>query len=220
MKDSYGREQRVYTGWIIISIIIILIISTIFIGQFFKSEEKIKLVFKNGQIVSFLVFTTNKENMIKGCFVLLFHTKTNRCSIITILPKTYINFEDYLNSVSKLIDYNINYYICIEKTNLIKLIDIIGGVEIDSEGFKLPSLKINIPQGKILLDGDKSIEYLSFMIDNEENYEYKHLKRIQDYLKGLLILKKGFFEGLDEKLSINYLYKTIKTNISVNEFVI
>ncbi len=239
MKDSYSRDQKVYTGWIIISIIVILIISTIFIGQFFKSEEKIKLAFKNGQIVSFAVFATSKENMIKGCFVLLFHTKTNRCSIINILPKTFIyfgdkhgyytieealtknvNYEDYLESISKLIDYNINYYIFIEKSNLIKLIDIIGGVEIDSEGFKFPSLKINIPYGRILLDGDKSVEYLSFLIDNEENYEYKHLKRIQDYIKGLLILRNGFFEGINDKLIVNNLYKIIKTNMSVNQFLI
>lgn len=239
MKESYGRDQKVYTGWIIIAIIIVLLISTIFIGQFFKGEEKIKLAFKNGQIVSFLVFATGNENTVKGCFVLLFHTKTNRCSIITILPKTFINFgdkhgyytieealtknvsyEDCLESISKLIDYNINYYIFIEKSNLIKIIDIIGGVEIDSEGFKLPSLKINIPKGKILLDGDKSVEYLSFLIDNEDNYEYKHLKRIQDYLKGTLSLKKVFFEGLDEKLAVNYIYKIIKTNISTNEFLI
>ena len=239
MKSSFVREKSSYSGWIILTIIIILIFSTIFIGRFFKSEEKIKLAFKNGQIVSFVTFVANQENIIKGCFVLLFHPKTNRTAVITILPKTYIHFgdkhgyytieealtknvsyEDFLEGISKLIGYDINYYIFVEKSNLIKLIDIIGGVEIFSEGFKYPSLNVNIPEGKILLDGDKSLEYLSFTVDSEENYEYKQLKRISDYIQGLLTLKNNFFDGLSDKILVNYLYKNLKTNLSVSEFLI
>jgi polyisoprenyl-teichoic acid--peptidoglycan teichoic acid transferase len=239
MGKTFNRDKSGYSGWIIISIITILILSTIFIGQFFKSEEKIKLAFKNGQIVSFLTLVTNEDNIIKGCFVLFFHPKTNRCAVISILPKTYIHFgnkhgyltieealkknishEDYLEGISKLIGYDITYYIFVEKENLVKLIDIAGGVKIYSDGYKYPSLKVNIPEGSILLDGDKSIEFLSFIIDEETNAEYKQLNRILDYINGLLILKSSFFDGLNDKILVNHLYRKIKTNISISEFLI
>lgn len=238
MNKIFGKNKNEYLGWIISAMIIILIVGTIFLGRFFKSEEKIKLAFKNGQIMSFFVAAYNEKNIIKGAFILCFQPQRNRCAIISILPKTYIlfgehgyytleealqkkvSYEDILISTSKLLDIKIDYYVFIKKENLIRLVDMIGGVEIFSEGIKRPSQKVYIPSGVTILDGDKTIEYLSFLIKKEDHYGYNQLKRIQNYIRGFLKLKINFLEQYNEQVVANYLYKTINTNMPVNDFLI
>ncbi len=196
MNAAFSNNNKEYAGWILIGFIILIIMGTIYLGYFFRGEEKIKLAFKNGSTLSFFVAGVNKDNSIKGGAVIFFQTKTNRITVVSILPKTYIfindkhgymTLEDALNkkvileditaSIAKLIGHEINYYFFINRNNFEKLIDIFEGVDIDSEEYKYPTLKVNIPAGKKTLDGDKSIEFLSFIKDDEPNFEYKQLKK-------------------------------------------
>lgn len=238
MAQNYRTAKGGYAGWIIIILIIAIIITTIFVGRFFKREESIKLSFKNGETLSFFIAASDEDMNIKGAAVIFFNTKTNRCAVVSILIKTYINFYkhgyftleealkkklsyiDILDGINGLIGSKINYYVFINKENFIRLIDMIGGVEITTESIKHPTIKVNIPKGPTLLDGDKSIEYLSFILDEQESSEYDQLKRIQNYIRGFLKLKPDFLEQFNNKIVKNYLFTTITTNMSLNELLI
>ena len=239
MNDKTGRVQTGYSGWIIIGIIIFLFTATIFVGQFFKSEEKIKLAFENGQTISSFAAVYNEEKEIIGAFVFFFQTKTNICGVLSILSETFVNFgnkhgyltlkeslerkisyEEILNSISHLIGHKINYYIFVKDENIAKLIDMTGGVEIFSDGIHNPSKNVFIPSGVTLLDGEKSLEYLSFDIEDGVNHEYDHLKRIENFIRGFIKLKPDFFEQITEKTIANYIYKLVDTNMSINEVFI
>lgn len=239
MSPIFAKGKKEFSGWIIISIIVVLILGTIFVGRFFKSEEKIKLKFKNGQTLSFLVISHNDNNIIKGAFALFYQTRTNRCSIVSILPKTYIhfgeehgyytleeaitkkvNYEDMLEGVSWLLGTNIDYYLYMKKNDIIRFVDLIKGVEIYTQELKFPAIKVSIPAGVNVLDGDKTIEYLSFQLQEEDDSEYKQLKRTQNFIRGLLKLKVDFLEQFNEQFVANYIYKTINTNMAVNDLII
>jgi anionic cell wall polymer biosynthesis LytR-Cps2A-Psr (LCP) family protein len=238
MPQSFSRSKGNLSGWIIIASIIVIIIVSIFAGNFFKKEEKIESSFKNGDTLTFFIAAYNDDNVIKGGFALIFQTKTNRCAIVSILPKTYVNFgnagyftlEEAINKklnykeisagISRLIGNEINYYFFINKNNLIKLIDILGGIEVYTDGIKLPAINVNIPQGLILFDGDKALEYLSFLNSESVNAEYDQLKRIQNFMRGFLKLKPDFLEQFNKDIISNYIYKLLNTNMSLTEFQI
>jgi anionic cell wall polymer biosynthesis LytR-Cps2A-Psr (LCP) family protein len=235
VDNIFKKNKKDYLGWIILIFIIILIISTIYISSFFKGQEKIKIKFEKGQVVSFLCGAYDDNKIIKGMFVFLYNSKTNRCAVASILPRTYLQFqelgyhtleetlikkikyEDILKAVSKLIGMNIDYYAFIQKKNVINFVDILGGVEIFSEGFKYPSINVNIPDGIVLLDGEKAIEYLSFILKDEDEYEYRQLKRIQNFISGMLKLKEDFLDLFNEQVIIAFFYKMVSTNLSANE---
>ncbi len=238
MAQSFARNRNNITGWIIIAGIFLIIIITVLAGNFFKKEEKIERKIKNGDTLSFLVAAYDDNEVIKGGFVVFFQTKTNRCAVVSILPKTYvsfgkngyytfeealkkkISFKEIQTGISTLIGTDINYYMFIKKNDLVKLIDMNNGVEIYSDGIKLTALDVDIPPGTVLLDGDKAVEYLSFLDPNDKNTEYDQLKRIQTLLKGFLKLKPDFLEQFNREIISNYIYKLFNTNISLNEFQI
>jgi polyisoprenyl-teichoic acid--peptidoglycan teichoic acid transferase len=238
MGQFFSKGKNEYLGWIIVGVIVLLLLTTIFIGRFFKGEEKIKLKFKNGQTLSFFVASYNSKKVIRGAFALFFQTKTNRWSIVSLLPKTYLNFgedgyftleeslakkqsyDDIKNSVANLLGTSIDYYIFMDKEDLIKLVDMIRGVEIFTEAIRFPVYNVNIPQGVVLLDGDKAVEYLSFRNEHEESSEYKQLKRIQNFMRGFMKLKVDYLEQFNKNIVANFLYRTITSNLAMTDFLI
>jgi len=238
MSQFFSKNKGGYSGWIILFIIVLILFSTVFIGRFFKKEERIRQAFKNGETISFLILAYNEEKIVKGGAVFFFQSKTNRCSVVSILPKTYIAFgksgyftfeevlkkkvssEDILNGISNLINQKINYIILIKKSNLIKLIDLISGVEIYSEGIDDPKQKVKIPNDLVLLDGDKSCEYLSYIKSDDDKDNYEQLIRIQNFIRGFLRIKADMFEQLNKSIITNFIFKLVSTNMSLNDFII
>ncbi len=240
MTQMYIKNKGFALGWIVIGIIVLILISAILIGNFFRKVEKIEFFLKNGQRISFLVLAQNEHKQIKGAFVLIFQPTTNKCAIISILPKTYITgsdkdnftleeafqkkitYEELLSGISNLIGIDINYYFIVDKKNFIRIIDMIGGVEVYSEGIKKPELKVNIPSGLLLLDGDKACEYFSLIINKRDPYDYGYdqLKHIQNFMKGFLKLKNNFLEQFNKEIMSTYFYKSLITNMNEKEFII
>lgn len=238
MAKIFNKKQNELTGWIVLAIIVLLIISTIFAGRFFKSEEKIKLAFENEKLLSVFVAAHNSESKIKGAFVLFYKPGNNRCAVVSILPKTYMAFGELgyltlenaldkkvgndviLSSVSSLLGKKIDYYVLVNKQNVINLVDVFGGSEIVSKGVKKPELQVSIPVGVTLLDGDKAVEYLSYIDGDDLNAAYRQLKRMQMFITGLLKLRMDFLEQFNERVVSSLIYKMIETNMSVNELII
>jgi anionic cell wall polymer biosynthesis LytR-Cps2A-Psr (LCP) family protein len=235
---TYERKKGETTGWIIVGVIVLMIAGVVFAGRFFRSEEKLKSAFTNGRMISFVISGVNAQKKIKGCFAFFFNPKTNRVSIVSILPQTYIRFgksnyltiEDALikktgndvfkDAISNLLGMPIDYYAFIDKDNFMKLIDMIGGVEIYSDGIKNVDTNTNIPSGLTLLDGDKSIEYLSFSLPERLESRYEQLARNEKFIRGFLRLKDDFAEAFNEKIMLDYLYRLVNTDMSVNDMKI
>lgn len=226
------------TGWILIFIIVILIVFSLLISTLFKTEEKLKTVFKNKQNLSFLIAGYDSEKNIEGAIVLFYQTGTNRIATVSILPDTLISYgklesfklrdafkkkisnDDLRLAISSLIGEKIDYYFFIKGENLIKLIDMIEGVEIYSEEIRIPEKNNHIPGGLNLFDGDKVIEYL-IVIENEnlESY-YKKLKRWTNVIRGLLKLKNNWKENISANIVSNYIYNLFTTDMSLGDLLI
>jgi anionic cell wall polymer biosynthesis LytR-Cps2A-Psr (LCP) family protein len=238
-NSRFGTKKRNIGGPIVIGVILVLITGAVFMGRLFKSEEKIKLAFKNGQTVSFLIATYNEDKKVNGASVLYLNTKTNRISLVSMLPKTYISFgkkgfltlEETLNknisheeirtAVARLLDTEINYYLFLKKANFIRLVDLLGGIEIFTDEIKLPDLNVSIPEGTILLDGDKAVEYLTFVPNEDLSGQYDKLKRIQNFITGFLNLPDNFASIITEEAVSRYLYKVIDhTNLTITDVMI
>ena len=237
-RNSAPKGKINITGFFVLGLMLILIVGAILTGFFFKGEEKLRVAMRNGQNVSFLVCGYNEEKVIKGGLVLIFNAKTNRIATIAVLPKTFLSYsrmenftlEEALNkkvsfdniraSVSKIIGYDINYYFFIQEANLIRLIDIMGGIEIYSNEIKDPQKNTYIPAGITLLDGDKSMEFLTYKSGDSIDEEYDQFKRLNDYVRNFVKLKSDFAELFNDDVASGLLYKVAATNMSQDDFMI
>jgi len=239
MSNEKNKKKTEITGWIIIGIIFVIIISAIIAGKFFRNEEKLKTAFRNGRLISVVFFGVGDDKLIKGATVCIYNPKTNKIANISIPVKTYTYFgksvsntieesliknnsyDNLKTAVEKLLNIkNIDYYVFINKNNFVKFVDMIGGVEIFSSGIANVEKKVNIPEGLILLDGDKSFEYLSYFSDNKHESIYEQLKRTQIFFNGLYSLKDNFLDCFNDHIVTNYLYKLFITNMTKNDFLI
>ncbi|HQB60304.1 MAG TPA: LCP family protein, partial [Spirochaetota bacterium] len=145
-KKPKQTSRGNFTGWIILSAIVLMIGGAIFAGRFFKSEEKLKASLKTGQNISFLIVAHNEKKIVTGTAIVVFNSQTNRSATITLLPKTFLSYgkmesftmeealtkkiggEELILALSNLVGVKIDYYFFIDKNNFVRLIDMLGGV--------------------------------------------------------------------------------------------
>ncbi len=233
------RKNNDSNGLILIGLIILLLLLTIFAGRFFRSENKLNILFHNNQTISTIVGIYDENQQITSINVLFFNSFSNRVSGVYLLPSTYtsfiknnksvfltlsealkkdINKEEIKNGISRLLGTKINYYLFIKENNFIKYIDLIGGVEIYTEEISIPETNIYYPSGIIQLDGDKALEYIK--IQSSAGNEYDTLKRSDIFIKSLFQLKDDFAQSNNEIIITDFLYPLFSTNLSINDFLI
>lgn len=136
-------------------------------------------------------------------------------------------------TVSELLDVNIKYYIFIDTTAFKKIIDLLGGVEINVPADMdyddpMQNLHIHLKKGLQILDGDKSEQFIRFRDPNHwtreirKYYDGSDLKRIeaQQYFIKELISQKLTLQYIPRLNSIiNVIFKNIETNFTLNEIV-
>lgn len=238
--NNTTKKTATINSWILIAIILLLLIITIFVGKFFKSENKLQVLLKNEQTIScFFALYDSDDYKIQKSFVLFYNGATNRVCGVHILPDTYTAFtkgnrstfltlsktltngltkEEIKNGISKLLGTNINYHIFLSKENLVKYVDLVSGIEIFTEEISIPEKHIYYPSGVVNLDGDKIIEFLSIQ-KNGEN-EYEQLKRTEIFVRSLINLKDDFLETFSDKMISDYIYPLIQTNLSLNDILV
>ncbi len=234
---SESKKTKSPAGIILLSIILIILMTIIIAPFFFKNDAKIKIAFKNGQVISLLLLSQNNKNEVNSASVFFFNSKTNRLLTVTFLPETFLNFGNkygyltlkesiikkipkdiLLNSIGRLVNTQIDYLVIVEKNTLISFIDLIGGVDIFTDGIKDEVNKVRIPEGSITLDGDKSLEYLSY-INAKDSPDYNHAKRILNFIRGVVQSKNFFNTFITEDLITNLIYNQLKTNLTLSEFL-
>ncbi|WP_312111177.1 LCP family protein [Brevibacillus reuszeri] len=119
---------------------------------------------------------------------------TNQIHLFSILRDTYVNIPGHgknkinaalafggpelsMKAVSDLIGLPVHYYYYIDLDSFIKLVDAVGGVELEVEKdmkyldpTDKPEYQINLKKGMQLLDGNKALQYVRFRKDAMSDY--------------------------------------------------
>jgi polyisoprenyl-teichoic acid--peptidoglycan teichoic acid transferase len=138
-----------------------------------------------------------------------------------------------VDTVSGLLDVNINYFFHVDIDTFKGIIDKLGGVEFDVPAdlkYDDPTqdLHINLHKGKQILDGDKAEQLLRFRKPNggkyskelKQYYDGSDLKREdmqQNFIKELLKQKANVFYLTKLNDILTYVFKNVKTNMQLDD---
>ncbi|MGB9680166.1 MAG: LCP family protein [Thermoanaerobacteraceae bacterium] len=159
-----------------------------------------------------LFIGSDDNNLSDTLFVATYDSKTKQINMLSIPRDTYyprpgfngpkdkkINaafseqkIEGSIKAVEGLLGINIDNYVILSYKGFEKIIDIIGGVEVDipfnmqyDDNSSNPPLHINLKKGKQLLDGEKALEFVRY----RHGYAEGDLGRInaqQEFLRSFI----------------------------------
>lgn len=128
-----------------------------------------------------------------------------------------------LDSVSRLIGKEIEYYVVVDYQVVKEYVDLIGGVDINvpmdmkySDPVADPPLIIDLKQGQQVLDGDKTLQYLRF----RKGYKDADLGRInaqQTFLKEMISQSISFRNLFKIPGMLSIYSKNVTTNIPLSK---
>lgn len=138
-----------------------------------------------------------------------------------------------VQTVSELLDVNIKYYVFVDTVAFRKIIDLLGGVEINvpaDMNYDDPTqnLRIHLKKGLQTLNGSQSEQFIRFRDPNRWNneirkyYDGSDLKRIeaQQYFVKELIRQKFTLQYITRMNSIiDVIFDNIETNFTLNEIL-
>lgn len=136
-----------------------------------------------------------------------------------------------VQTISELLDVNIKYYIFVDTAAFRKIIDLLGGVEINvpaDMNYDDPTqnLHIHLKKGLQTLNGDQSEQYIRFRDPNRwtreirKYYDGSDLKRIeaqQHFVKELIRQKLTLQYITRLNNIINVIFENIETNFTLSE---
>ncbi|HZK43079.1 MAG TPA: LCP family protein [Syntrophomonadaceae bacterium] len=130
--------------------------------------------------------------------------------------------EAACNTVGKLLGVKVDYYAVINFSGFIKIIDILGGVEVDV-GFNMnhydpdPKLAINLSKGKQLLNGQDALGYVRYR--GGPTADIGRTQRQQTFIKA--VAKEMFRPKNIIKLPkiLPEAFRQVKTNIPTNDIL-
>ncbi len=165
--------------------------------------------------------------------ILKFIPKENKVIIVSTPRDTRVMipnmYEDKINhafafggvdlleeTLEKLYDFNIDYYIHLNFKDFVYLIDSVGGIEVNAiKDYEYPNY-ISIREGLQVLDGDSALDYVRFRYD--EDGDLGRIKRQQEVL--IYIFKKFRSYADDEKIDfMKEFYSVIDTDIELDELI-
>lgn len=136
---------------------------------------------------------------------------------------TAAKVQSSMNAVRDILQIPIHHFVKVEYEGVEKIVDSIGGVEIDIPfnmyyDDPLDNLHIRFSKGKQILSGADSVKYLRFRKNNDNTQSHGDLARIerqQDFVK------KAFKKATTRDLitSINIAKNYIKTSMTVEEMI-
>ena len=133
--------------------------------------------------------------------------------------------EKFLKKISEITGINVEYYAVINNEALIKIVDIVGGVEFDvpiDMDYDDPTqdLSIHLKKGVQIIDGEKAEQLLRFR-HNNDGTSYPASYGDNDF--GRMKTQRAFIEAtvrqaisLKNVLKIGKIYNTVMDNIDTN----
>ena len=140
--------------------------------------------------------------------------------------------EKILSKINEITNLNIKYYVVIDNKSLIKLVDVLGGVEFDvpidmDYDDKTQNLHIHIKKGLQMIDGKTAEQLLRFRHNNNgtsypQEYGDNDLGRMKTGRDFILAICKQVLNvrTIDEiKEIIEFGFDNIKTNIALEDII-
>ncbi len=137
----------------------------------------------------------------------------------------YKSHEKFLNEISKIAGIDIDYYAVINNDALIKIVDIMGGVDFDvpiDMNYDDPTqdLHIHLEKGMQHIDGEKAEQLLRFR-HNNDGTSYPGNYGDNDF--GRMKTQRAFMEAMAKQLisiknvfNVKKIYNTVMDNIDTN----
>jgi anionic cell wall polymer biosynthesis LytR-Cps2A-Psr (LCP) family protein len=225
------RKFNYDASWILLAAIILLtVLGILFAAYYLRTDLVIEALTENRVI--YILYIIENEGKPVSTYALMFYPATKRIAIIDIpgelgLLITRTNRVDridsiydparitnYLNEIQKLLGIDINFSIVITKENLVKLVDILGGVEVFIPAPVEMDGRVMFPSGMTLLDGDKAGVYATYRIP-EEDQEMTVFRR-QRFFLGFLKRQSEMNEAIKKPEVAGLYYSFLRTNLSAN----
>ncbi|QQK08017.1 LCP family protein [Miniphocaeibacter halophilus] len=129
---------------------------------------------------------------------------------------SYGGIEGTLKAVRNLTGLDIDYYMSVDYDAVLRLVEVIGGVEVDSpQEINAPEINIHIPKGRTVLDENQSLYFLRAREVLKNRSDLERMKNQQYFLKQLVkeVTKPSNLLKIPELLEV---YKdNVTTNIDL-----
>ncbi len=242
-KPIINSEVRSTIGLLVLIIVLLFLIYLYFNYYFFGG--RVKSYINKGKAIAILFIGLDDSDKYPKTDTLMlgiYNPSSHRIGIIS-LPrdlrvevftklgatpeKINIIYSKYGRSklikvIEKLTSININFYAIATLSDVTKIVDLLGGVElyvdkpmryIDKSG----DLYIDIPRGIIKLDGLKTLEFIRYR--NDERGDMGRIDRQYEFLLNLVrkaILQKNILTNLK---MMKLLFKFVDTNMNFNDLI-
>ncbi len=184
-----------------------------------------------------------KKDVEKGrsdtMILLHFDPLKNRINMVSIPRDSYVNIPGYTfmkinaayvlggmdltkKTIESILDVHIDYYVVLNTKGIVKLVDLMGGVDVDVDKDmfytdKAQDLYINLKQGKQKLDGKQAEGFVRFRHDGLG--DLGRIQRQQKFLNALSsrlanpssLIKSPFILGL--------IRDNVRSNLSIKKFI-
>lgn len=123
-----------------------------------------------------------------------------------------------IHTLEKLYDINIDYYVRVNFTSFLKIIDLLGGIEVDNPVSFTTRYGMTFPAGKIKLNSDKALKFVRerYTLQNGDADRGKNQERVI----AAIIKKLSSREVLSNYSNIvNELSSSIQTNMPMSKII-
>ncbi|MCK5686113.1 LCP family protein [bacterium] len=120
-----------------------------------------------------------------------------------------------IKAIKTFMDFRIDYYVLVDLSSFVKIIDVIGGIPIEIKRDmkyvdKAGGLKIDLKKGKQILDGDKAMQYVRYR--GKRLGDIGRIARQQKFINAIIKKIKDFKTWM----KIHDIAYTVKANIYTN----
>ncbi len=204
-------------------------------------EENIKAIESGTGYVNFLLAGTDKGGLrTDTIMVASYNLETKKVTIMSVLRDTrvYVNgkfrkinaafalgkTDLLLKTLKETFDIDINYYITIENTAFVDLMDELGGVDIDvpyNMNYDDPyqNLHIHLKAGQQHLDGAKCEQFVRWRKNNTgpSKGDIERVQNQQAFMKALFEQKMNLASVTKVRSLFNVIKENVNTNLTLKE---
>jgi len=142
------------------------------------------------------------------------------------------NINKTIDAVSKLTGVDIDYYIVVKTNSLIKIVDIIGGVDFDvpiDMNYDDPTqnLHIHLSKGLQKINGNKAEQLLRFRHNNDNtsypseygDNDYGRMRTQREFMQETMKQALNLKNLINAKQIINCIFENIETNLTKDDCI-
>jgi len=237
------RSRKSDKSILLLLVIIAIVVATALVGVYTFRTDPLTKKIKAGEPFAVLFLVHDNEDL-RFLQLLLYHPETHRGGLFYIPPNlgTKIpslerfdrlamlysaeNTSTLRQKLEQITDIEIPFYLSISTQDIVNLVDLAGGLELfisNPVDIEYGEKRILLPSGSVLLDGDKTRDYITYEQELEEDREI--VGRRQKFLTALLkkmgvpsvsdlLLQADGFRLLREYLDTNLNAKALRALVA------